>query len=236
MKITELTGVDFESAKHVVAILPVGSIERHGDHLPLGTDGELPSHIAEKAGEKTCSLVLPTVWYGSCHAMRNFPGTFDIDADALYKYTYSIMEEAMRNGIKLLVVLNGHGGNTTPLQMAARQISSRSNLSVLVIDWWRDLGGEKAKLFSSPGHAGEDETSAMLALKEERINIWLAGTHEVEYPKIKIYSKSIDEKLYSVALTGDAKKATKEKGIELLDASIYDLVKIIADTRALLNL
>jgi creatinine amidohydrolase len=234
MKIAELTGADFERENKSVGILPVGSIERHGDHLPLGTDGALPTYIAEMAAEETGSLLLPTVWYGSCNAMREFPGTFDIDADALYKYAYSIMAEAMRNSIKLLIVLNGHGGNSAPLQMAARQVSSKSSLSVMVIDWWRELGKDEQSMFESPGHAGEDETSAMLALSQDKVNIWLAGTHEVEYPKLKIYSKALDERIYSIALTGDAKKATKEKGVRLLGASVQDLIRIINETRDLL--
>jgi len=120
MKIVDITGSRFDGADKSVALLPVGSVERHGDHLPLGTDGTIPTHIAERAGDVLKCLVLPVVWYGSCKAMREFPGTFDIDSEALYKYLQSIMAEAHRNGVKLLVVINGHGGNTTPISMAAR--------------------------------------------------------------------------------------------------------------------
>ncbi|MCQ8892641.1 MAG: creatininase family protein, partial [Candidatus Methanosuratincola sp.] len=229
-------GFDFEKVDKSVAILPVGSIERHGDHLPLGTDSELPEHIARRAADLTGAIVMPTIFYGSCHAMRGFPGTFDIDSEVLFKYIECILEEAWRNGIKLVVVLNGHGGNATPIQMAARQAASRTGLSVVVLDWWKDLGNSKKSLFSSPGHAGEDETSAMLAVDEGKVNIYLAGRHEVTYPEVKIYSKKIDERLYEIALTGDAKKATKEKGEELMSAVVEDLAKVIEDLRKALEI
>ncbi|MEJ5292689.1 MAG: creatininase family protein [Candidatus Methanosuratincola sp.] len=236
MILKDANGFDFEKADKTVAILPVGSIERHGDHLPLGTDSELPEYIARRVAEMTGVIVLPTIFYGSCHAMRGFPGTFDIDSEVLFKYVECVLEEAWRNGIRLVVVLNGHGGNTTPIQMAARQATSRNGLSVAVIDWWKDLGASKKDLFTSPGHAGEDETSAMLAVAENRVNIYLAGRHEVSYPEVRVYSKKIDEKLYEIALTGDAKKATKEKGEELISAAVEDLAKVIADLRAILEL
>ncbi|MBC7120039.1 MAG: creatininase family protein [Candidatus Methanosuratus sp.] len=227
----DMNGFDFEKAEKAVAILPVGSIERHGDHLPLGTDSELPEHIAYKSAELSGAVVLPTIYYGSCHAMRCFPGTFDIDPEVLFRYIECVLEEAWRNGIELVIILNGHGGNSAQIQMAARRATSKTGLSVAVIDWWKDLGTSKKELFSSPGHAGEDETSAMLAVAEEKVNIYLAGRNEVTYPKMKVYSKKVDEKIYEVALTGDAKKATKEKGKELISAAVEDLTRIIADLR-----
>lgn len=154
MILKDMNGFDFEKVDKSVAILPVGSIERHGDHLPLGTDSELPEHIARRAADLTGAIVMPTIFYGSCHAMRGFLGTFDIDSEVLFKYIECILEEAWRNGIKLVVVLNGHGGNATPIQMAARQAASRTGLSVVVLDWWKDLGNSKKSLFSSPATQG----------------------------------------------------------------------------------
>jgi creatinine amidohydrolase len=235
MKIVDITGSRFDGADKSVALLPVGSVERHGDHLPLGTNGTIPTHIAERAGDVLKCLVLPVVWYGSCKAMREFPGTFDIDSEALYKYLQSIMAEAHRNGVKLLVVINGHGGNTTPISMAARGVSSSTDLSVIVLDWWKELGTEKLKIFTSPGHAGEDETSTMLAISEGSVDMKRARAHEVIYPKFRIYSKKIDQELYNIALTGDARKATRDKGEELLDAVVKDLVAIVRQAKRMLR-
>lgn len=76
----------------------------------------------------------------------------------------------------------------------------------------------------------------MLAVDEGKVNIYLAGRHEVTYPEVKIYSKKIDERLYEIALTGDAKKATKEKGEELMSAVVEDLAKVIEDLRKALEI
>ncbi len=218
-----------------IAILPVGSVERHGDHLPIGTDTLIPDFISQKVAETLNCLVLPPVWYGSCKAMRNFAGTFDIPEEVLYKYLKSIMVEARRNGIRLLVVVNGHGGNSVPIAMAAREATRETDLSVLVVDWWKDLGAESLSKFSSPGHAGEDETSAMLAVNSDIVKMDLAKSHEIQYPSFKLYSKKLDECLYRIALTGDATRASKDKGEELMKSVISDLIKIIEEAKRIIT-
>jgi len=235
MIIAEMTGADFERLEKRTVLLPVGAIERHGDHLPLGTDGFLPEHIAKRAAEKLACPVLPTLWYGSCKAMKPFPGTFDLDSDCLYKFVRSLISEVNRNGFRLLCIINGHGGNTTPLSMAARDISSRTDLSVMVIDWWRELGLSKMSLFQDPGHAGEDETSAMLALRPERVKMDVARAHAVDYPRFRLYSRMLDRRLYSMALTGDARKAKAEKGAELLEAAAQDLARAVLEAQEILK-
>jgi creatinine amidohydrolase len=236
MKIADMTGADFERSEKGTVLLPVGSVERHGDHLPLGTDGFLPDYIAEKAAEKLGCHLLPLLWYGSCKAMKPFQGTFDLDSDSLYKFMRSLISEVHRNGFRLLCIVNGHGGNSTPLSMAARDISSRTDLSVMVIDWWKELDAGTSGLFEAPGHAGEDETSAVLALNPEKVKMESALAHFVEYPSFRLYSRMLDRRIYSMALTGDATKATADKGCQLLDAAVQNLVKAVQNMQKMLKL
>jgi creatinine amidohydrolase len=119
--------------------------------------------------------------------------------------------------------------------MAARDISSRTDLSVMVIDWWRELGVSKMSLFQAPGHAGEDETSAMLALRPERVKMDMARFHTVDYPRFRLYSRMLDRRLYSMALTGDARKAKAEKGAELLEAAAQDLERAVLEAQVILR-
>jgi len=229
-----MTGHEFDLCDRRTALLTIGSIERHGNHLPLGTDSIIPQHIVDKASAKLNCIVLPPVFYGSCKTMRGFPGTFDMSSEIFNKYLQNIMMEADRNGVKLLCIVNGHGGNSTTIAMAAKEVSTDCNLAVLVIDWWKELGLEEAAKFTSPGHAGEVETSAMLAISPEDVLMEFAISHEVTYPRFKLYSKEIDHRIYSSALTGDAKRATREKGEALINAAISDLVDMVREAQAML--
>jgi len=237
MKLWELNGNVFESIKKDIAILPIGSVERHGDHLPLGTDTIIPLYIAEEVSRRLGILLLPPIWYGSCRGLRDFPGTFDIEPSVLYSYVLNVMLEAARNGVKLLIVLNGHGGNTSILTSAAREASFKSDISIVVLNWWVDLGATVRKeLFKYPGHAGEDETSLLLAIKPNLIDMTKAFDHLKEYPPFKIYSKKIEREVYERALNGRATLATPKKGEAWLEAIINDLIKVIELSADILGL
>jgi len=109
------------------------------------------------------------------------------------------------------VILNGHGGNAAPIQMAARAATHRdgAGIAVVAIDWWKELGTSKMALFKAPGHAGEDETSAMLAVAGERVKMNDATSYDAEYPRVRVYSRAMDGQIYAKALTGDATIATR---------------------------
>jgi len=237
MKLWEVSGPAFEKHPKAVAILPVGSIERHGNHLPLGTDTMVVMYLAERLRERLDVLVLPPIWYGSCRGLKDFPGTFDIEPNVLYNYVLNVMVEAARNGIHMLVTLNGHGGNTEILGVAAREAAFRTEMHVILLNWWSDLGIQAQKeLFEAPGHAGEDETSVMLAIAPDTVKMSRAMDHVVTYPSMKIYSKKVERLIYPDALSGSATKASPEKGKSWLDTALDDLVRIIREAAKLLGI
>lgn len=235
MKLWELNGSKFEEISPKIAILPVGSIERHGNHLPLGTDTIVPLSLAEEvANRRKEVIVLPPIWYGSCRGLRKFRGTFDIDVEVLYLYVKNVLEEAVRNGFKIILVLNGHGGNTSIIRLAAREVALKNDVHIVVIDWWRDIAEETRKeLFKEPGHAGEDETSIVLCIAPNLVDMGKAFDHPVEYPKVRIYSKKVEEKLYPNALSGSATKASREKGCKWFNAMVEEILKIIEEVEKL---
>ena len=235
MKLWEINGSKFEEINSRVAILPVGAIERHGNHLPLGTDTIVPLSIAEEVAKRRNDVaVLPPIWYGSCRGLREFKGTFDIDSDVLYLYVKSVLEEAVRNGFKVILVLNGHGGNTSIVRLAAREVASKMDVHIAVIDWWRDIAIEARKeLFKEPGHAGEDETSMVLCIAPNLVEMDRAFDNPVEYPKVRVYSKKVEKMLYPRALSGSATRASKENGCKWLSAIVDELLKIIEEVEKL---
>lgn len=165
MRWWELTWPEFEKIDKTVALLPTGIVEAHGPHLPLGTDALMATYIAEEAAKRTNALLLPTVWYGNTYVLDKFPGTISISNETLYMLYRDIFREVARNGVKYLVVINGHGGNADALNMAAKDVAKETNLTIIIINWWIDLAKEaRKKVLETPeGHAAEDETSEVWA-------------------------------------------------------------------------
>jgi len=168
----ELTWPEFEKVDKTVALLPTGIIEAHGPHLPLGTDALMATYIAEEAARRTNVLLLPTVWYGNTYILDKFPGTISISNETLYRLYLDIFREVARNGVRYLVVVNGHGGNVDALSMAAKDAARETKLTVILVNWWIDLAKEtRRRVLETPeGHAAEDETS----------EVWAAYPHLVK--------------------------------------------------------
>ena len=95
-----------------VVIFPIGSVEEHGDHLPLCTDSIQPEYIALEVAKKTGCLVAPPFRYGICNATRNFAGTLTIEFDTLYRLAHDVLSELVRSGFYRIIVMSGHAGNS----------------------------------------------------------------------------------------------------------------------------
>ena len=225
-----LSGHRFDLEERKLAVIAIGSVERHGDHLPLGTDTIAAHYIAERTAEALGAHLYPPIWYGSSKGLKDFPGTIDISSEALYFYVKEVLKEIARNGYKVIVVVNGHGGNSRVVAEAARAVANEYDVAVIVTNWWAELARDKLReLFTHPGHAGEDETSVMLAIVPEAVDMKYAEDHIVEVPKLRAYSKKVEKVLYTNAVLGAATKASKEKGKELLKAAIDELVKFVKE-------
>lgn len=107
-----------------VVIFPLGSVEEHGDHLPLCTDSIQAEYVALEVAKRTGCLVVPPLRYGICNAGRNFAGTITIGFDTLYKLAHDVLSELVRNGFKRIIVLSGHAGQShmVALRLAAQDI------------------------------------------------------------------------------------------------------------------
>jgi len=229
-----LTSLDVKEAseKGLVVILPIGSIEIHGPHMPVGTDSITVYRIAKLAAEKEESVVLPPLYYAYVPENRHFPGTISLTAKTLLSLLEEICEEASRNGFKKILIVNGHGGNNQLLRVFLRESLNKRKDYVIyaMIDPLlpvRELipelsGGRRV------GHACELETSIGLYLFGDLIKMEnvkqeaeVGSTHlpkGIETP--------VDWQAYALQLyLGDPRKATEEKGKIIVDK----LVEFLAD-------
>lgn len=162
-----------------VCIVPVGSVEQHGPHLPLDVDMVCPTGIAHGVGralpEKV--LVLPIITYGYTGHVMDFPGTINTNYDTFQEMCLDVSRSLAYHGFKKIIFLNGHGSNMPNLDLSARRTNLETDAECMVIAWWNLLTIDKTFLPSwreskFPGgcaHACELETSLYLYLDEENV-------------------------------------------------------------------
>ena len=229
---TELAQLTWAEAKEAieaspVSLLPVGSIEQHGPHLPLATDLLIAQHLAARAAEKSRRLLLPPLPVGISHEHSQFWGTLTLSADGLADLALAIVRSAAAHGLKRFVFVNGHGANCVALDDAARQLRGE-NLPTYVFNWWQAVGPALRSLSLSPvDHAGPVETSILLA-----INPSLVRTNRLsDAARAGEWGRSVEsvQVLFdAVSFTpegnvGDPRSATAEKGTILLRDAIAAL-------------
>lgn len=174
----DLTRHDFASldSDQTIAILPVGAIEQHGPHLPVSVDTDLVEAVVERALPLIQSdltvLFLPTMVYGKSTEHAAIAGTLTLSAETLIRVLMDIGESVARADVRRLIFLNGHGGNSAVLDIVARDLKVKFGLQTATCHWYNFNEAEMLtdKTEQAFGiHAGLVETSAMLAIKPERV-------------------------------------------------------------------
>lgn len=147
-----------------VAVLPWGATEAHNLHLPYGTDTIQCDHVAAEAARRAWEagakvVVLPTVPFGVQTGQLDIPLCLNLNPSTQAAMLADLVDSLSRQGIRRLVVLNGHGGND--FRQTIRELQPRTKVFLSAVNWWRVVDG--ARFFDEPGdHAGEMETSVML--------------------------------------------------------------------------
>jgi creatinine amidohydrolase len=217
-----------------VIIFPIGSVEEHGDHLPLGTDSFQPEYIALEVAKRTGCLIAPPFRYGICNATRNFPGTLTIKFDTLYRFAVDVLSELVRNGFMRIVVLSGHAGNShmVALRLAAQDIVNKSDeneekgkVRIMVLsdfDFAEELTPKYAD--KNDGHAGTIETSRIMAIKPELVKA--KGEASVwQMPRFEVVAHP--ELYFPNGVNGDPTAASAEKGKEINKYIIGQMEKLV---------
>jgi creatinine amidohydrolase len=155
-----------------VALIPVGSTEQHGPHLPLGTDYLAARALAESAAKEAGILCTPVIPVGISQAHLQFWGTLTVSPDAFRAYMRDLALSLASHGPKRLIFVNGHGGNGAALQEICRDLRTQG-IFALLWQWWLDPQVLKTfeRLFQSRGtHAGAGETSIIWAIDESLVD------------------------------------------------------------------
>ncbi len=222
-----------ELVKEEVCIIPIGSLEKHGEHLPLGNDGLTAHKIALMVAKKEPVAVLPPLFFTYTKEMKNLTGAISLETDVFLKFLENICDEVARNGFKKIVLLNNHGGNTNILKVFLQHILDKGkNYAVYLppISLAPDIIKEVRET-SLVGHAGEIETSISLYLfpelcKTDRIPKEFSSSRKGY--NLSPSLTSVDwYASYPNGYVGDANAANAEKGKRIVEVHVKRLVELI---------
>lgn len=236
-----LTWKEIEKRLQLVdtAILPCGAIEQHGPHLPVDVDYFDAVYMARKVAEQCADpkpFVLPPIPFGVSYHHSAFKGTLSVTNNALSAFVYDIGMSLAHNGIKKIIILNGHGDNKPTLSYAAQMINRDAHIFVCV-DTGETSDVDLYDLIDTPNdiHAGEIETSTTLAIRPELVNMDLAvdETLDLDNEYLDFTSdRGVNwyvhtQRISESGVMGNAKKATAEKGKQMWDISIKKMVEFV---------
>lgn len=248
----EMTWKEAEEAFKIadVALIPVGTLEQHGYHMPLGVDQQVAeSCAAELAKRYGRAIVYPMIPYGNSETMMDFPGTMSVSSKGLIDYASEVVDSVARTGIKKIIFVNGHGGNVWELAIVCKASRIRTGCIVASITPW-DLASKKCGEIREQAakggvHACEIETSIALAAYElagklDLIDMSKAVDIEGKYPSEFVHiditggdcaslSWDMNQDWSPVGTIGDPSKATLEKGHQILDSFFENAIQLIGE-------
>ena len=241
----ELTWPDIAEflKNHSVLVIPFGSCEQHGPHLPLDTDAYDAFWLALRAAEKACcALVAPPVYYGMSLHHMDFPGTATLNPHTLETVAYEIATSLTKHGFKKIVFENGHGGNTRALESAAQRIKMDTGAFTVVdtVSLIPDYIEESVET-TYDAHAGEFETSTSLANREEYVKMDRIKKPKLTLPASKytkiglkktgpnVYWAFRTKEISETGVIGDPTKASKEKGTKAWEIAAQRLAELLVE-------
>lgn len=234
MSVQYQTAYDIEDHmdEQAVAVLPVGAVEAHGPHLPLGTDNILAEELATRYAEKVGGYVFPTLSYGQVWSLQNFTGSISISNETLISMIVDIGKSVYQQGFGIFSLVNGHLGNQTALKEAARklyEVCPEMKVFYFFYPGMNQAASEVRETPSSHGtyfHACEIETSLMLYLAEDYVDMQKAIK---DIPHIEMeadFTPTPWEEFTETAVLGDATLATKEKGEHIITTALENMVNM----------
>lgn len=232
MLLEEISMEEFEKKvkKIKTVIIPIGSLEAHGPHLPLGTDTIEVYEIAKKVAREVDVFVAPPLYYGVCRSTSTHPGTVGITGNTLRGLIGDIIRSLYKHHLKNFIIISGHasGMHLSALQEAGESLLEEmpAEVNIAVVSAYA-LALEVAKTIcetENDSHAGELETSLMLHFKPELVK----GRGKEEYPRFPHPLLTRNKRKYwKNAVWGDPHKASTQKGKAISQLMTNNLVTLV---------
>lgn len=253
VKLSEMTWYDFDSRVKdgdPIVIIPVGSTEQHGPHLPLSTDVILPEEIALRVAAHLDAIVAPPLSYGyksqpKTGGGNHFPGTISLDAATLIGTLRDLINEFARHGIGKIILFDGHMENqwfiVEAIDLALRDQRREGNrdLQVLKIGYWEYINADTEKVLFPEGllswaleHAAVMETSVMLHVRPDLVRVELVPNHPAaDFPAYDKYPVD-PSRIPADGVLSPAGTASAAKGEAVIEQVVPDIVSSIKEAFA----
>jgi len=247
MQWLELTSNDMPDAVRAsegLCLLPFGVIERHGRHLPLGTDQIWADEVARRAAEREPAVVFPSYYFGKIFTARHCPGTICTSRRLILDLLEAVLGEIARNGFSKILILNGHGGNTSLLHFFLRSLLEEPRDYCVYAVSYYELEGEAREQWHAMrqtdfgDHGDELETSVMLYLRPQLVKMdRLVDPQDGRSRGHQAHLLGLDNPVgwyadHPTHYAGDARAATAEKGGFLIEACVEKVVRRMRAVKA----
>ncbi len=233
LEVQHWTASDWKTRPFEKVILPLGSLESHGYHLPFGTDALTAYLIGlDIAARLQDTVVLPPLNYGMSEHYKSFSFCVSLQFETETAILRDIFESVYREGIRKVFIMNGHDGNIAPIEVASRTAKvAHPDFKIVSLDaWWKMVGDLVPagffEVWNGLGHGGEGETSICLALFPELCDPSKAAGVVPQLPP-HVDVKWMFNELTNVGASGDPTKGTQEKGMKMREILVDTVVGII---------
>lgn len=226
-----------------ICILPIGILEKHGPHVPIGSDLIQVREWSARATKKEYAVVFPDYFYGQINEARHQPGTFSLPERIVWDLLEATCDEIARNGFKKIVIINGHGGNPELIRYFIQtRLEKQRDYAVFFFEpksdsaYVRQLSALHKSDPAGDQHAGERETSSLLYLRPDLVQMDSASNqsganqHRLNIPNV--YTAIWWYADYPNHYAGDGSKATRAEGQLVNEHYISQLVQALKDVKA----
>lgn len=230
-----------------ICIIPLGAMEQHGYHLPVGTDTyqafEMARRGADRVSDEVGAVLLPGIDYGSTTSTRFFPGTVNVSPKILTRYLLALMDGLYRQGFRRFILVNGHGGNSYPRQAGAEMTRTHSDAEVFYtgtfgLGLWDAMSADPENIMV--GHACEIETSLMLEVQRQSVEMDKVTDGELFGEFLSKYSFVLDPaygvgtlqnrwQTMKIGARGRPYRGTKEYGERLINGWVERFAEVLVD-------